>query len=201
MSKELSMESIIMWLQDGIDLETRRIEIRGEVNDAFASKITRALIKLSEISEDPIELYLSSEGGEVYAGVAIYDAIRACVCDVNIIASGQIMSAAFIIYLAGDQRTAAPHTSFMMHSVSYGAEGPVKDHEIQVIEAKAMNNKFLDICAERTKPNKRFWYRHFINGRDKYFDVTQAKELGIITVPPVKKVRKAKNVRSKTKRT
>lgn len=205
MSKEASLDLTILWLQEGVDLECRRIEIREPITERTASKVIRTLIKLSDISNDPIELYLSSEGGDAYEGMAIYDAIRECVCDVHIVASGKIMSSAFIIYLAGDKRTAAPSTSFMIHSVSYGVEGPVKEHEIQVKEAKGMNDKFLDIVTERTKPNRKWWYRHFM-GQDKYFGVTQAKELGIMTVPkitvPKKKVsRKGKqNVRRKTKR-
>lgn len=200
MSKEIPLELTFLWLTEGIDLESRRIEVREDVTEKLASKIIRALIKMTEISHDPIELYLSSGGGEIYSGLAIFDAIRECPCDVNIIGSGQLFSAAFIIYLAGDQRIASENTSFMIHSISYGTEGSVKQHEIEVNEAKIMNNKFLDICAERTKPNRKWWYRH-LNGSDKYFKVNEAKELGIITTPvktPKRGVKK--NVRRKTKR-
>lgn len=188
------------WIMSGVDIESRRIEYRGEVNEVMSSVIIRALLKMSEKSLDPIELYLSSPGGDAYEGLALYDAIIACPCDVHIIASGKIMSAAFIIFLAGDVRIAATHTTFMMHSVSYGVEGNVKSHEIQVNEGKRINNVFLDIMATRTNRNKKYWYRTILNV-DKYLNVQEAIEVGIIRqqqqVKPTKKVLKKgkKNVK------
>lgn len=181
------------YILSGVDFDSRRIEIRGEVNEGMASVITRSLLKMSEKSTEPIELYLSSPGGDAYEGLAIYDAIMACPCDIHIIASGKIMSAAFIIFLAGDVRIAAPHTTFMMHSVSYGVEGTVKSHEVQVNEGKRINNVFLDIMATRTNRNKKYWYRTILNV-DKYLNVQEAIEVGIIkqqvSQRPTKKVLK-----------
>lgn len=180
------MENNLNWLINGIDLEARRIELRGEVCDAMASFIVRNLLKMSEQGPEPIEIYLSSPGGSAYAGLAIYDAIMACPCDVHIIASGEIMSAAFLIYLAGDKRIAAKHTIFMMHSVSYGVEGTTKEHEIQVNEGKRINNAFLDIAASRTRRNRKWWYRSVLS-HDKFFNVEEAAAVGIINAGTLKK--------------
>lgn len=186
------------WLYAGIDIESRRIEIRSEINEVVASVIVRSLLKMSSINKEPIELYLSSFGGDAYEGLAIYDAIIACDCDVHIIASGKIMSAAFLVFLAGDVRIASEHTTFMMHSASYGAEGTVKNHEVQVNEGKRLNNLFLDIAAKRTKRPKKWWYRKILN-TDYYLNVDEAKELGVLTTKPtpkpVKKTVRKKNVR------
>lgn len=200
---DMTLQATLNWLINGVDVENRRIEVRGEVCDALASHITRALLRLSEISHEPIELYLSSPGGDAYEGMAIFDAIVACPCDVHIIASGKIMSAGFVIFLAGDKRVAAKHTSFMMHSVSYSADGTAKDHEIQVNEGKRINNMFLDIMAQRTKKPKKFWYRKILPA-DCYMGVEEATALGIINAgelprKPERKT-KAKPVRKVTKR-
>lgn len=191
------MENHLNWLINGIDLESRRIELRGEVGDAMASFITRNLLKMSQMSNDPIEIYISSPGGSVSAGLAIYDAIRACPCDVHMIASGEIMSMGFIIFLAGKKRTAAPHTRFMMHSISYGVDGTItKNHEIQVNEAKAMNNANLDIMAKRTKRDKKWWSRAILS-HDKFLGVEEAITLGVVNAlnqpqsPVIKKVKPA----------
>lgn len=168
------------YIISGIDIESRRIEFRGEVNEVMSSTIIRALLKMSQKSHEPIEIYLSSPGGDVYEGLAIYDAIMECPCDIHIIASGKIMSAAFIIFLAGDIRIAAFHTTFMMHSVSYDpGNGIVKSHEVQVNEGKRINNVFLDIMAARTNRTKKFWYRTILN-QDKYLNLQDAVEVGII---------------------
>jgi ATP-dependent Clp protease protease subunit len=180
---EQKLEAAMNFIASGVDLASRRIEARGEVSDGMACYITRALLKLTEMSDEPIQLYLSSPGGDAYEGLAIYDSIRACPCDVNIIVSGKIMSAAFVILLAGDQRVAAKHTTFMMHSVSYSTEGSAKEHQIQVNEGNRINNIFLDIAVERTKRNKKWWQRAILN-HDRYFTMEEAIDIGILTVKP-----------------
>lgn len=196
-TKDSRLENAMSWLQMGVDFESRRIEINYEVNEQMASFIIRALLKMSEVSNAPIELYLSSHGGVVYDGLAIYDAIQACPCPVTIYASGKIMSSAFIIFLAGDRRYAAKHTTFMMHSISYQGEGKVRDQEIDVLEAKRLNNLFLEIMASRTKMTKKWWYRQILS-HDKYFDLKQAQECGIVT-PPVVSKKKPATVTTKRK--
>jgi ATP-dependent Clp protease protease subunit len=206
MSKELvtkdnKFETAQTWLQMGIDLEYRRIQLDMDVSDVMASLVIRALVKMTDISHDPIEIYLSSYGGEIYSGLAIYDAIRACPCDVVIHANGKIMSAASVIYLAADVRVAAKHTSFMLHSVSSGTEGKIKDQEIDVQEGKRLNNVMLDILADRTKMKKNWWYRKILS-HDIYFDLTQAKEYGIvstITTRPTPATKKAKGTTKNVK--
>lgn len=191
------------WLYSGVDIESRRIEIRGEVNEIMSSIIVRALLKMSSINKEPIEIYLSSFGGDVYEALAIYAAFRQCDCDIHVIASGKIMSAAFVIFLGGDIRIAAKNTTFMMHSASYGAEGTVKNHEVQVVEGKRINNIFLEIAAERTKKPKAWWYRKILSF-DYYLNEVEAAEIGVISGQKTKaiekkvvKKKKVKNVRKK----
>ncbi len=192
------LDNHLNWLINGIDFENRRIEMRGEVGDGMASFVTRNLLKMSQLSPDPIEIYISSPGGSVSAGLAIYDAIRACPCDVHMVASGEIMSMGFIIFLAGDKRVAAPHTRFMMHSISYGTDGITKNHEIQVVEAKSMNNYNLEIMSKRTKRDKKWWSRAILS-HDKFFGVEEAASVGIVTGPAVQQLLSKPKPKSKVK--
>jgi ATP-dependent Clp protease protease subunit len=193
--KENKFENAAHWLAMGIDLDCRRIQLDMDVNDIMASLVIRSLLKMSDMSNDPIEIYLSSYGGEAYAGFSIYDAIRSCPCDVIIYASGKLMSMGPIIFLAGDVRIAAKHTTFMLHSVSSGTEGKIKDQEIDVLSGKRINDTMLNILAERTKMKKTWWYRKILS-HDFYFDLTEAKEYGIINNVTVKSTVKEKtNVR------
>lgn len=207
-TKDNKLEHVQIWMGMGIDLDSRRIQLDMDVSDVMASLTIRALLKMSDISKDPIEIYLSSYGGEAYSGLAIYDAIRACPCDIIIKASGKIMSAATLIFLAADTRIAAKHTTFMFHSVSSGTEGKVKDQEIDVQEGKRINNIMLDILAERTKMKKNWWYRKILS-HDIYLDAVQAKEYGIISsnekgvkknVRPVKKSASVAKTNTRSKR-
>lgn len=194
-SKSDSEDSTLSFLINGVDIENRIIDVRGIVDSQMASVIIRSLMIMSAQNTKPINVMLSSPGGDVSDGLAIYDFIRACPCPVHIQANGIVASSAFIIFLAGDVRTATPHTSFMMHSIRYAVETTriVKDHEIDVNESKRLNSVFQDIMASRTKRNKKWWYRT-VSLVDKYFTVSEAMEVGILTEPkPVKK--KVRNVR------
>lgn len=207
-TKEYRYDNAMSWLTHGVDFESRRIHLDGDVNEYMSSIVIRALVKMTEISNAPIEVYLSSYGGDAYAGLAIYDAIRACPCDIIMYANGKIMSSGLIIFLAGDRRFAAEHTTFMAHAVSSSTDGKVKDQEIDVNEAKRINNVMLDLLQLRTKRNKKFWYRSILS-HDKYFTVAEAKEMGVVTVgvqkkekaqhEPVKKGNKARPTKTKVK--
>lgn len=187
-SKDLKFENSMTWLQLGVDLESRRLHLDMEVDATMATLVIRSLVKMSEASNDPIEIYFSSYGGDAYACLSIYDAIRACPCPVTIFASGKIMSAGAIIFLASDRRFAAPNTTFMIHSVSSGTEGTIKDQEIDVAEGKRLNNIMLNILAERTKMNLKWWSKQILS-HDKYLDVETAGQYGIVGSAP-KKVEK-----------
>lgn len=173
-------ETKMNWLLTGVDFEARRIEIRGEISENMISIVTRAVIEMDKNSSKPIEIILSSPGGDAYEGLALFDFLRSTKSDIHIHASGKIMSAGFVIFLAGDVRTASKHTSFMMHSVSYASEGSAKEHAIAVNEGNRINNLFLDIAQERSKRNKKWWNRTILN-HDRYFSVAEAQEIGILT--------------------
>lgn len=192
---DFSIEKDMLFLQMGVDFDSRKIHVDMAVDDTMASIILRGLIRMNSQSSEPIDLYLASYGGDVYAAMSIFDAIRASKAPVRIHGNGKLMSAGFMIFLAADQRDASPNTTFMFHSISYGSEGKVRDQEVSVTEAKRLNNIFLDILQQRTKQTKKYWYRK-INGADFFLDVAQAKECGVIPVPKAtKKVTKKKVVR------
>lgn len=185
---EEQQESAMQWLTTGVDFESRRLDVIGDVCEAMEAIIVRALLKMTEINKNPIEIYLSSYGGDAYSGLAIYDAIRACECEVRIFAKGKIMSAGSIIFLAGDIRLAAPSTRFMIHSISGGSEGKLKDMAVDLEEAKYINNRMIDIYAERTKmKNPKFWQKKLAS-HDIYFGLTEATEYGIVKTDVRKKV-------------
>lgn len=193
-TKEYRYDNAMSWLTHGVDFESRRIHLDGDVNEYMSSIVIRALVKMTEISNAPIEIYLSSYGGDAYAGLAIYDAIRACPCDIIVYGNGKIMSSGLIIFLAGDRRFAAEHTTFMAHAVSSSTDGKVKDQEIDVNEAKRINNLMLEILLNRTRQNKKFWYRKIMS-TDFYFSCQEALVLGVVT-PPIR----VKNANTKNKR-
>ncbi len=185
---EENPQSDINFLVSGVDIDNRIIDIRSMIDENVASVVIRALMVMSTKSNEPINIMLSSAGGSVYDGMSIVDYLIACPCPIHIQGSGLIASMGFMIYLAGDVRTATPNTTFMMHSLSYSMvdQKIVKHHEVEVAEAKRMNSVLQNIMAERTNRNKKYWYRT-VSLSDKYFTVEEALEIGIMTKPKGKK--------------
>ncbi|HHH4160405.1 TPA: ATP-dependent Clp protease proteolytic subunit, partial [Enterobacter cloacae subsp. cloacae] len=81
-------------------LESRSIVISGEINQALAEKVITQLILLQSVSNDPIKLYINSQGGHVEAGDTIHDFIKFIRPDVHVIGTGWVASAGITIFLA-----------------------------------------------------------------------------------------------------
>ena len=83
-------------------LKDRIVFLGTPIDDAVANLIVAQLLHLE--SEDPdkdINLYINSPGGQVYAGMAIYDTMQYVRPDVSTICMGMAASAAAVILAAG----------------------------------------------------------------------------------------------------
>ncbi|HEX3044799.1 MAG TPA: ATP-dependent Clp protease proteolytic subunit, partial [Bacillota bacterium] len=56
--------------------KTRSIVLSGEVNQKMAEKTIQQLLFLQELSEDPIKVFINSQGGHVESGDTIYDMFK-----------------------------------------------------------------------------------------------------------------------------
>jgi ATP-dependent Clp protease, protease subunit len=178
--KDNKFDSVITWLELGVDLEKRRIHLTGDIDEDTTMVIIRALMKLADTSNEPIDIHINSYGGDIYDAFAVYDLIKSLPCTVRTYGMGKIMSSGFIIFLAGDERKASPNASFMMHAPSGSMEGKSIEHEQGVLEFKRIVSNILDILEEETSENRKWWYRT-LRGPDKYFNTEEARQHGIIT--------------------
>lgn len=173
----VDLDGAMQWLQMGVDLVKRRIELTGEVGENMAAFVIRALTKMNEINHDPITIHLQTYGGGVLEGFSIYDAMIESKSPIIVKGSGKIASMGIVIFLAGTERTASPNTRFMIHSLSHNTEGKLKDTLVDVTEAKISNDAMYKIIAERSKIKLKTLQK--LNG-DLWFGVTEAKNMGII---------------------
>ena len=93
-------------------LESRSIIISGEINQALAEKVATQLLILQEMGDEPIKLFINSQGGHVEAGDTIHDMIKFIKPKVIVIGTGWVASAGITIYLAADKenRYSLPNT-------------------------------------------------------------------------------------------
>lgn len=85
-------------------LESRSIVISGEINQELAQKVITQMILLQSVSNDPIKLYINSQGGHVEAGDTIHDFIKFIRPEVHVIGTGWVASAGITIFLAAKKR-------------------------------------------------------------------------------------------------
>ena len=85
-------------------LSSRSLIISGEINQELAEKVATQLLILQEMGDEPIKLFINSQGGHVEAGDTIHDMIKFIKPRVIIIGTGWVASAGITIYLAADRR-------------------------------------------------------------------------------------------------
>ena len=134
-------------------LSERIVFLGTPINDAVANLVVAQLLHLE--SEDPdkdISLYVNSPGGNVYAGLAVYDTIQFVKPDVSTICVGIAMSMGALLLAAGakGKRFLLPNSKILIHQVSGGFEGPATDIEIHAREALSLRRRLDEILAKHT---------------------------------------------------
>ena len=172
------------WVTYGIDFENRRIDLDEDVEDFTIGFVVRAIRSMILADKaEPIDIYINSYGGSVYDGLRLYDVIQGSTyTPIRVHAEGKIMSMGLIIYLSGDSehRYSSPNATFMAHSLSSGMWGKMHELKIEVKECERLNNRLLDILADRTKKTRAFWKKE-IEYKDCYYPKDKAISLGIVT--------------------
>jgi ATP-dependent Clp protease protease subunit len=130
----------------------RNIIISGEVNQRLASSVMAQLLALSSESDEPINIFINSQGGHVESGDTIHDMIRFVKPRVRIVGTGWVASAGALIYVSvpREDRYSLPHTRFLLHQPAGGAGGTAADIDIQAREILKMRERLNRIFAEQT---------------------------------------------------
>lgn len=83
--------------------------------------------EINTISAEIIKVYISSYGGEVQAGLAIYNALKRHEAKVITYCDGFACSIASVIFMAGDERIMHDSSLLMIHNAWSFAEGNAKE--------------------------------------------------------------------------
>jgi len=162
-------------------LKNRIIFVGTPINDQVANLVVAELLYLSsEDSEAPIQMYVNSPGGQVYAGLAIYDTMQMISNPISTLAVGMTASFGTVILTAGTkgQRYALPNATIHLHQPLGGAQGQASDIEIQAREILRLKDHINDILALHTDQTKEAIERD--TNRDFYMDAKGAVEYGLV---------------------
>ena len=133
-------------------LKSRTIIISGEINQALAEKVCAQLLIIEEMSNDPIKIFINSQGGHVESGDTIHDMIKFVKPRVIMIGTGWVASAGITIYLAADKenRYSLPNTRYMIHQPLGGFNGQATDIGIEAKEILRVRQRINTIISEAT---------------------------------------------------
>ncbi|MFC2053312.1 ATP-dependent Clp protease proteolytic subunit [Chloroflexota bacterium] len=162
-------------------LKNRIIFVGTPITDQVANLVVAELLYLSsEDSEAPIQMYVNSPGGQVYAGLAIYDTMQMISNPISTLAVGMTASFGTVILTAGTkgQRYALPNATIHLHQPLGGAQGQASDIEIQAREILRLKDHINNILAGHT--DQTIETIEADTNRDFYLDAKGAVEYGLV---------------------
>ena len=159
-----------------------RIVFLGDVVNSYTANVVIAQLLFLEADkpDSDISFYINSPGGEVIAGLAIYDTIQYIKPDVQTICIGQAKNIAALLLASGTpgKRIALPNSNILLRQPIGGIGGQAADIEIQTREIVRIKQNLIEILAKHTGQNKKRIAED--SERDCYLTSKEAEKYGIV---------------------
>lgn len=160
----------------------RKLFLIGDVDSVSMGVLLQSLMCLDKISNEPIEMYINSPGGDVNSGLAVYRYITEQMrSPVHTYCIGRAASMGAIIYLAGDKRFMYAGTEIMIHdpaSISGTYENPEQLRD-RLAKIESIKEMLCEIIADRT--NIKAEDIAEITKKDTYYTAEEAVKYGLAT--------------------
>ncbi len=133
-------------------LKSRTILINGPIEEELGERVITQALVLDGESHDPIKIIVTTPGGMVDVGFAMYDILRFVESKVICIGAGFVASMGVPIMLSAsrENRYTLPNTRFMMHQPSTGAAGVASDIRITAQEILKIRERLNKLISEET---------------------------------------------------
>ncbi len=162
-------------------LKDRIIFLGTPIDAQVANTVVAQMLFLeAQNPKSEIKLYINSPGGEIDAGLAIYDTMQYVQAPVSTIVVGLAASMAAVILAAGEpgRRFALPNSRVMIHQPWGGAQGQATDIAIRAEQILKMRDKLNRILAQHTgQPLERVAQD---TDRDFWLDAEEARAYGLV---------------------
>lgn len=162
-------------------LKERIVFVGSAINDQVANLVVAQLLYLDrENPEKEVQMFINSPGGQMYAGLAIYDTMQQLNAPLRTIAVGLTASFGTILLAAGTpgRRHALANATIHMHQPLSGAQGQATDIQIQAEEVLRMRRRIEEILSEHTGKSQEQIHKDI--DRDVYLGPQEAMEYGLI---------------------
>ena len=138
-------------------LSNRNIFLQGEITEETANEFLTQFLYLTSQSSDEIKLYINSPGGNITAGLVIYDLIQSSPAPIKLYCTGMAASMAAIILAGGQKgsRYILPHSKVMIHEplIAGGVGGSatsIKNIADSILETRKLVNEILSKHTGKT---------------------------------------------------
>lgn len=165
-------------------------QFMGKVSESSVASCVRELSYWNrDCPECDIEIILNSPGGEVIAGMALFDYLtflRSKGHDITTVAIGYAASMAGILLQAGNTRVMGRESYVLIHEVSFGAGGKIGEVEDEVAFVRKIQERVLNIFSKRSleaQPKTGLTAKMFANRwrrKDWWLDSDEALRLGVV---------------------
>jgi ATP-dependent Clp protease protease subunit len=162
-------------------LKNRIVFLGTPINDQIANLTVAQLLFLNqEDREAPISMYINSPGGQVYAGLAIYDTMQMISNPISTVAVGVTASFGTVLLTSGTkgQRYALPHATIHIHQPLGGVQGQATDIEIEAREILRLKTRLNQILATHTGQSVETIEKD--TDRNFYMDAQGAVDYGLV---------------------
>lgn len=129
----------------------------AEISPYTAENVLKGLILLENKPDEPIKIILNSPGGDLHQALAIYDAIKRSPCHIEILATGECMSAASVILQAADKRVMSKHCLVMIHDGEDSITGAPENVLRWARNSQIYNNFMYQIYSEVSQKPVSYW--------------------------------------------
>lgn len=162
-------------------LKDRIVFIGTPIDDTVANLVVAQLLFLAaEDAEKDIFLYINSPGGQVTAGLAIFDTMQYIKPDINTTCVGLAASMAAVLLAAGapGKRAALKNSRILIHQPWGGYQGQASDIEIHAREILKTKESLNQILSKHTGQPIEKIYKD--TDRDYYMSADEAKAYGLV---------------------
>lgn len=160
---------------DACLLADRRIFIESEITTPVALSFTKSVLHLlKEDDRSPIDVLINSGGGELNAGMLIYDVMQGCPVKIRTYVIGRAYSMAAFLFIAGTGgRFMLPHSEIMLHEPLLGnriggTAATIRSASEALVEAREHLDKLLSKHTGKTfaEIEKETAYDHFFSAEE-----------------------------------
>ena len=132
--------------------KARTVLIYGGIDQKLAREVSARLLALQSASDDPITIYINSQGGHVESGDTIYDMVKFVKPEVRMVGTGWVASAGAHIFLGAkkENRLCLPNTRFLLHQPAGGMRGQASDIQIEAEQIIKMRDRVNRMIAKET---------------------------------------------------